>query len=82
MAVITGGGGVLCRSMTLELTSRGAKITVLDLREDRAHSVVDEIRRTGGISIPAHCDVLDNTGLETACKNILGVSGMIDILIK
>ena len=81
-AVVTGGGGVLCGSMALELASRGAGVAVLDLRGDAAQSVTDRIARAGGHAVAIACDVLDKAGLEAARDAVLAEFGGIDILIN
>ena len=44
IAVITGGGGILCGTMSRALAQAGAKVVVLDLFLEPAQKVVDEIR--------------------------------------
>ena len=39
VAVVTGGGGVLCSSMAGALAASGAKIAVADLRQEAAEAV-------------------------------------------
>jgi len=48
VAVVTGGGGVLCGAFAQELARHGVKVAVLDLRLNAAKSVVDKIRSKGG----------------------------------
>jgi NAD(P)-dependent dehydrogenase (short-subunit alcohol dehydrogenase family) len=81
-AVLTGGGGVLCKSMGIELASCGARVAVLDLRSDAALAVADEITKVGGCAIGLACDVLDKASLEEACKTVLDAFGGIDILVN
>jgi len=80
--IITGGGGVLCRSMAQELALRGANVAILDLREEAAKSVADEITKAGGHAIGVGCNVLEKAGLEDACSKVLAEYGGIDILIN
>jgi NAD(P)-dependent dehydrogenase (short-subunit alcohol dehydrogenase family) len=47
-AVVTGAGGVLCSEMAKALAAAGAKVAVLDLMEEAAKKVADEINKTGG----------------------------------
>jgi len=82
VAVVTGGGGVLCRTMCLALAQLGAKVAVLDLSAEAAHRVVDEIQANGGDAIAVPTDVLDRLSLEAACKIVLDRFGRIDILIN
>ena len=37
VAVVTGGGGILCSVMAESLAANGAKVAILDLREENAH---------------------------------------------
>ena len=53
VAVVTGGGGVLCSGFAKDLASQGVKVAVLDLNEDAAKAVADEIVANGGF-----CDIL------------------------
>ena len=43
VAVVTGGGGVLCSGFAKALARQGAKVAVLDLNEAAAQKVADEI---------------------------------------
>jgi len=81
-AVVTGGGGVLCGCMALELASRGAGVAVLDLRKDAAQAVADQIAKAGGHAVGIACDVLDKAGLQAARDAVLAEFGGIDILIN
>ena len=42
-AAITGGGGVLCGCMARALGGAGAQVAVLDLRDEAAAAVADQI---------------------------------------
>ena len=64
--VITGGGGVLCSAFAKDLAAQGAKVAVLDLREDAAQVVVDEIKAAGGTAVAVGCNVLEAEILEAA----------------
>ena len=45
VAVVTGGGGVLCGGFAKTLAAQGCKVAVLDLNEAAAQAVADEIKR-------------------------------------
>ena len=81
-AVITGGGGVLCKSMACELASRGANVAILDLREEAAQAAANEITQVGGKAIGVGCNVLEKTSLEAACAEVIAEFGSVDILIN
>jgi len=82
VAVITGAGGVLCGQMAKALAQAGAKVAVLDLSEDAAKKVAEEIKQGGGTSLAIKCSVLDKKQLEDANQTIAAKLGEIDILIN
>ena len=81
-AVITGGGGVLCRTMSQALAQAGAKVAVLDISLEAAQAVVDEIQHAGGEGVAVRCDVLDKASITDAAQTILARYEKIDILIN
>lgn len=82
VAVITGGGGVLCSTMATALAERGAKIAVLDLRVENAQKVADEITNNGGTAIGVAANVLDINSLKEAHEKVVSALGPCDILIN
>ena len=82
VAVITGGGGVLCSGFAKDLASFGVKVAVLDLREDAAQKVVDEINADGGTALAVGCNVLEAESLDNARQKINSTLGTCDILIN
>lgn len=79
---ITGAGGVLCGAMAKTLASEGASVAVLDLREEAAQTVANEITQSGGKALAVGCDVLKKESIETAAEKIESDLGPIDILIN
>ncbi|WP_374166499.1 SDR family oxidoreductase [Arcticibacter sp. MXS-1] len=82
VAVITGGGGVLCSTMAKALASQGAKIAVLDLKAENAEKVAAEIAAQGGSAIGVACNVLELESLKAAHERVLAELGPCDILIN
>jgi len=82
VAAVTGGGGVLCGTMSRALGRIGAKVAVLDLFEEAAQKVADDIVNESGEAIAVQCDVLDRTSLEAARDAVLARFGRLDILIN
>ena len=82
VAVVTGGGGVLCRTMCLALAASGIKVAVLDLSAEAAQKVADEINADGGQALAVPCDVLNPSSLEAARQSVLEQFGRVDILIN
>ncbi len=82
VAVVTGGGGVLCSGFAKDLARQGVKVAVLDLREESAKAVADEINAEGYEAIGVACNVLEKESLENARKIINDSIGTCDILIN
>lgn len=82
VAVVTGGGGVLCSGFAKDLASQGVKVAVLDLNKDAAQSVADEITAAGGTAIAVACNVLEKESLSAARAEVNEKLGTCDILIN
>lgn len=82
VAVVTGGGGVLCSAMAKALAARDMHIAVLDLNKKTAQNVADEIRGDGGTAIAVQANVLDRENLAEAATTVHGELGEIDVLIN
>lgn len=79
VAVITGGSGVLGKSMAAALAGAGAKVVVLGRSLETAQKASAEI--TGEV-LPLACDVLNKQSLEAVHQTIHARFGWIDILIN
>ena len=82
VAVVTGGGGVLCGSMAKALAECGAAVAVADLKEEAAQKVVDEITAAGGKALAVGCNALDKESLEAANAKVEAQLGPVSILIN
>lgn len=82
VAVVTGGGGVLCSGFAKDLAAFGVKVAVLDLRLEAAQAVADEITAAGGTAIAVACNVLEKESLEKAKETVNEKLGTCDILIN
>lgn len=82
VAVVTGGGGVLCSTFAKALAMCGAAVAVLDLRKDSAQSVAADINASGGKAIGVECDVLSKESVEKARETVNMELGTCDILIN
>lgn len=83
VAVVTGGGGVLCSTIAKGLASQGVKVAVLDLNKEAADKVAQEIEaefKTASIGIAAN--VLSKESLENARKIIHEQLGTVDYLLN
>lgn len=82
VAVVTGGGGVLCSDFAKALAKQGVKVAVLDLNEEAAKKVADDIKADGGEAIGVKCNVLEPKSVEAAREVVLSAFGPCDILLN
>lgn len=82
VAVITGGGGVLCGGFAKDLARQGMKVAILDLRLEAAQKVADEIKAEGFEATGFACNVLEKESMEKARQEILDIYGTCDILVN
>lgn len=82
VAVVTGAGGVLCGMFAKTLAEAGAKVAVLDLNEEAAKKVADDIEAAGGVAKAYKTNVLERNSLEETHAKVLVDLGPCDILIN
>ena len=70
VAVVTGGGGVLCAAFAKTLAKQGCKVAVLDLNEEAAKKYADEIVAKGYKAKGYKCNVLEKDSCEAARAEI------------
>ena len=80
--IITGGGQGLGRAMAEHLSSRGAKLALVDLNSEKLEQAVDACR-ANGVEARAHlCNVADETQVEQVVQQVAGDFGAIHGLIN
>ncbi len=82
VAVVTGGGGILCGMFAEAIAASGAKVAILDLREENAVAVADKINKDGGCAIGVKANVLEKASLDEAKAIVNQKLGRVDILIN
>lgn len=82
VAVVTGGGGVLCGAFAKTLAKQGVKVAVLDLNEAAAQKCADEINADGGEAIAVGCNVLEQESMQKAREIVNEKLGTCDILLN
>lgn len=81
--MITGGGGIIGKSLSDGLASVGVKMAVTDVAKDLADKVASDIRKDYGTqAIGVECNVLDKNSLLKAKEIINKEFGKIDLLIN
>ncbi|MFH0910891.1 MAG: SDR family oxidoreductase [Planctomycetota bacterium] len=82
VAVVTGGGGILCGEMSRALADLGVQVAVLDLDEEAARAVAGEIKKDGGKAVGLPCNVLEVASIREALKGVEKALGPVDILLN
>ena len=79
VAVITGGGGVICSEFARALAACGAKVALLDINESAAKAVADEI---GKNAVALKCDCLDKADILRARDKVHEKFGKVNFLVN
>jgi len=83
VAAITGGGGYLCGEMARGLAKAGCKVVIMDLKEEKALAVAEEIRNEiSGEAIGIQVDAADKASLNSGLAATIKTYGHADILIN
>jgi 2-keto-3-deoxy-L-fuconate dehydrogenase len=77
-AVVTGAGSGIGRAVALLLATQGARVTILDINEDNAHAVAEEIEAAGGKASAWQADVSNQ---QEVIALFVGMSRL-DILVN
>lgn len=82
VTVITGGTGVLGRSIAKYLAQNGAKVIILGRKEEVGKEIVDEIVKEGGSCLFMKTDVMNAEVVQQNCDAIVAKYGRIDTLLN
>ena len=78
-AIVTGGAGGIGRATSLALAAEGARVAVVDLKQEAAEAVAAEIRAAGGEAIAFGADVSAEPDVERVVAAAAAEFGGIDI---
>ncbi len=82
VAVVTGGGGVLCSQLARALAECGAKVAILDLDAAAAEAAAAALRADGHQAQGFAANVLERASLETAAAAVNRAFGPCDLLLN
>lgn len=82
VVVITGAGGVLCKTMAKAFAQAGAKVAALDLNEESVKELAEECKGKGYVCEAYKANVLELESLEVVHQQILEDLGPCDVLIN
>lgn len=81
VAVVTGGASGIGEATCHELARRGLNIGVLDINEQAAQRVTEDLRAVGTKAIGLGVDVTDRAGLEHAFAKVRSELGPVSVLV-
>lgn len=82
VVVITGGTGVLGKTIAKYLALNGAKVVILGRKEEVGNAIVEDIREAGGECCFMQTDVMDVAKVQENCDAILAKYGRVDTLLN
>lgn len=80
VAIVTGASSGIGRAAALRLAKSGAKIGLVDLKEENAATVKKEIENNGGEAIVTDTDVSNPQEVEASIKEIVDKWGRLDFV--
>ncbi|OBF79979.1 short-chain dehydrogenase [Mycobacterium sp. 852002-51163_SCH5372311] len=81
VAVVTGGASGIGEATCRELARRGLKVAVLDVNEEAAQRVTDELRANGAAALAVCADVTDRVAVEQAFAKVRSELGPVSVLV-
>lgn len=82
VAIVTGGGGSIGRSIALKFAHQGAAVAVVDINLQQAQKVATELIDAGAVAVAVQVDVRDRPSIKQMVALVLKQLGTIDILVN
>eukprot|EP01102_Stenamoeba_stenopodia_P004189 TRINITY_DN1440_c0_g1_i1.p1 TRINITY_DN1440_c0_g1~~TRINITY_DN1440_c0_g1_i1.p1 ORF type:complete len:258 (-),score=54.18 TRINITY_DN1440_c0_g1_i1:97-870(-) len=83
VALVTGAGGAIGRTIAKTLADEGAKVVVIDMNEEEGQKVVAEIEKEhSGNVIFRKLNVTDEKAIQTLVKEVVDKWGTVDVLVN
>src|SRR3954447_24829131 len=79
VAVVTGGGAGIGRSIVARLAAEGARVAALDIRSETAEK---SIELAGGDGLAVVCDVSDSASVDAASARVEAELGPVEIWVN
>ena len=82
IVVVTGGGQGIGKAICLKFALANGKVIIIDMNEETAKTVKDEIKEKGFDAVAYKGDVSNAEGMKTIFDGILAKYGRVDVLIN
>ncbi|MGA9225042.1 MAG: SDR family NAD(P)-dependent oxidoreductase [Mesobacillus sp.] len=80
VAFITGASSGIGKAAAIKLAKEGAKIALIDIKEENAKAVKDEIHGIGGSALIFECDISKVDDVQLSYQKVIETLGSIDIV--
>jgi len=82
VAIVTGGGAGIGRSICINMAKEGAKVAVMDINEEAALETAEMIEKEDGEALALKMDVTLKADVQAMTAQVLKTHGKIDILVN
>ncbi len=82
VAIVTGGGTGIGRSIALEFAEFGADVVVSSRKLENLERVADEVKAIGRHSLAIEADITKKTDVDNLVQSVMEEFGRIDILVN
>lgn len=82
VAIVTGGGSGIGYAISTLFAKQGAKVAVLDLKQEAAAETVAAIEKDGGVGAAFECDVSKSASVDQAFSAVEAKFGRLDVLVN
>ena len=82
VALVTGSGRGIGRSIAESLMAAGAKVVISDINEETCKKTASELKEMGGETLSVVCDVTNSESIEKMVEKIMSEWGRIDVLVN
>jgi meso-butanediol dehydrogenase / (S,S)-butanediol dehydrogenase / diacetyl reductase len=82
VALVTGAGQGIGRAIALRLANEGARVAIVDLKEDKMQAVADEVKAAGSKAVIFKADVTDRDNVFAAVDYAEKELGGFDIMVN
>jgi 3-oxoacyl-[acyl-carrier protein] reductase len=82
VAIVTGSGRGIGRSISEALMAEGASIVINDMNEELCKATTEELTKAGGKVLGIVCNVTDSASIEKMVAEVMEKWGRIDVLVN
>ena len=82
VAIVTGGGAGIGRSICINMAKEGAKVAAMDINEEAALETAEMIEKEDGDALALKMDVTLKADVQAMTAQVLKTHGKIDILVN